>query len=242
MSCRRVCRELLWLARFGELGPSSQPHLDHLAGCRGCRDEVGFDREMVRQLRIALAARVEGMQPPASAWEAILRRAQAPEPSRFVSWWQRSVGLVGRLRTATAIAGTGLALVLALNMEVVPVTRGAPVDTSVESPDLSMLEDPMPFAAQASHATAAAGEVAVTPARPHPEATLTLPPSRAAASEEPTEETGDAPPGEYVVLEIRFGRSSASVPPASAADEPAPADEASAPAPAPSPAEPGQPS
>ncbi len=121
MNCPRVCRELRWLARFGELGPSSQPHLDHLADCAACRDEVGFDRAMVQQLRIALAERIDGMTPSADAWERILRRTQVPEPAtaRLRTW---STAIVGRLRMATAMAGTGLALVLAMSMEIVPVT------------------------------------------------------------------------------------------------------------------------
>lgn len=127
MSCGRVRRELLDTVRFGELGPGSAPHLEHLAGCRACRDEVGFDRALVAQLRRALAARVDPVTPPPRAWYAILREAQRPEPR--VSVWTWSAALVGRLRTATAMAGTGLALLLALNMEVIPVTApsgGAP--------------------------------------------------------------------------------------------------------------------
>lgn len=131
MSCRRICRELLWLARFGELGPSSAPHLEHLAECRGCRDEVGFDRALVRQLRTALASRVEGATPSPSAWEAILERTQRSEPHATTGIRTWSSGVVGRLRFATAMAGTGLALVLALNMEVVPVI--VPAD-SVSAP------------------------------------------------------------------------------------------------------------
>lgn len=142
MKCRRICRELLWLARFGEFGPSSQPHLDHLAGCQSCRDEVGYDREMVRQLRAALAARIEGMNPSATAWEGILRRAQAPEPSRLASWWSRSAGVIARLRTATAMAGTGLALLLALNMEIVPLSSPSGTDASAASAATSLQQVP----------------------------------------------------------------------------------------------------
>jgi hypothetical protein len=245
MSCRRVCRELLWLARFGELGPDSQPHLDHLAGCRGCRDEVGFDREMVRQLRVALAARVEGLQPSPSAWEGILRRAQASEPSRAASWWQRSVGLVGRLRTATAIASTGLALVLALNMEVVTISRPAPADTSVSNPDLSMLEEPQPYAATLAEADAAT-RPAVVVGRPHPEATIVLPPPRGGSRDDAAEPADAAPPGELVVLDVRF-TTERSGPEASSdagggTDEAASDEPAAEPLPQPSAPEPGQPS
>lgn len=120
MKCRRICRELLWLARFGEFGPSSQPHLDHLAACRGCRDEVGFDRALVEQLRAALARRIENANPSPTAWERILARAQAPEPAPAIRIWEWSSAILARLRMATAMAGTGLALLLALNTQIVP--------------------------------------------------------------------------------------------------------------------------
>lgn len=196
MSCRRICRELLWLARFGELGPSSQPHLDHLVGCRGCRDEVGFDREMVRQLRVALAERVEGLQPSSTAWEGILRRAQAPEPSRFAAWWQRSMGRVGRLRTATAMAGTGLALVLTLQMEVMPMM---PAATPGDAPGAQAASaERMPATERGNRAI-----LQVTPAQPHPEAVIALPLAR--TDLQPAgPRVPDAPPGELVTLELTF--------------------------------------
>lgn len=134
MSCRRVCRELLSFVRFGELGPRSQPHLDHLAGCASCRDEVGYDREMVQRLRTALAARIEGMDPSPQVWEQILRRAQAPDPEPAGGWLTRLGIAAARRRTTTAMAGTALALVLALNMEVVslmPVAADPSLDAVV---------------------------------------------------------------------------------------------------------------
>jgi hypothetical protein len=134
MSCRRVCRELLSFVRFGELGPRSQPHLDHLAGCSSCRDEVGYDREMVQRLRMALAARIDGMDPSPQVWEQILRRAQAPDPEPAAGWLTRLGIAAARRRTTTAMAGTALALVLALNMEVVsliPVTADPSLDAVV---------------------------------------------------------------------------------------------------------------
>ena len=133
MSCRRVCRELLSFVRFGELGPRSQPHLDHLAGCSSCRDEIGYDREMVQRLRAALAARVEGMDPSPQAWERILRRAQAPDPAPAEGWLARLGVAAARRRTTTAMAGTALALVLALNMEVVSMMPAIPTDASMEA-------------------------------------------------------------------------------------------------------------
>jgi hypothetical protein len=230
MSCRRICRELLWLSRFGELGPSSQPHLDHLVGCRSCRDEVGFDREMVRQLRVALAERIDGLQPSSSAWEGILRRAQAPEPSRFAAWWRRSIGLVGRLRTATAMAGTGLALVLALNMEVIP--QAAPVPS--EAPPTSVEADAFGGGrTPASERGRRASSVErVTTAKPHPEVALALPLARP-----PAMQIVMSPPGELGALELNI-RTVSSPPEIVEAEEATEPD----PEPAPSPAEPGLPS
>ena len=138
MKCRRICRELLWLARFGEFGPSSQPHLDHLASCRGCRDEVGFDRAMVEQLRIALAERIADAAPSPSAFDRIWARAQTPEPRPAARLWGWSTAVIGRMRFATAMAGTGLALVLALNMNVVPVT--GPTSAGASDADSAALQ------------------------------------------------------------------------------------------------------
>jgi hypothetical protein len=115
MRCRRICRELLWLARFGELGPSSAPHLDHLAGCRACRDEVGFDRALVQQLRVALAERIANEEPSPGTWSIILARAQAPEVSNLAVLLG---GLVGRLRTATAVSAVALAAIIATSTQI----------------------------------------------------------------------------------------------------------------------------
>lgn len=139
MRCRRICRELLWLARFGEFGPSSAPHLDHLADCRSCRDEVGFDRALVRQLRTALAARIEATSPSPRAWEGVLERMRQPEPrpARIREW---SATLVARLRVGSAMAGASLALVLALNVDlvmVVPVEPSAPAEQEAAASSLS---------------------------------------------------------------------------------------------------------
>ena len=118
MRCRRICRELLWLARFGEFGPSSAPHLDHLASCRGCRDEVGFDRALVQQLRVALAERIASEEPSPSAWGVILARAQAPERGLGGSLRDHAAGLASRLRTATAVSAMALAAIIATSTQV----------------------------------------------------------------------------------------------------------------------------
>lgn len=123
MSCRRARRELQWLVQFGEFDQGSAPHLDHLAGCHSCREEVGIDRALVRQLRTALAARVADAAPSSAAWEGVLARMRQPEshPSGFRTWAAR---LAAGLRAGTAMAGAGLALVLALNLEIVPMAPG----------------------------------------------------------------------------------------------------------------------
>jgi hypothetical protein len=74
----------------------------------------------VRQLRTALAQRIEGAAPSPKAWEGVLARMTGPEPrpSRLRAW---STLLVARLRIGSAMAGATLAIVLALNVEIVPV-------------------------------------------------------------------------------------------------------------------------
>ncbi len=197
MSCGRVRRELLDTVRFGELGPSSASHLEHLSGCRACRDEVGFDRALVAQLRRALAARVDPPVPPSRAWYAILREAQRPEPR--VSVWTWSTTLVARLRTATAMAGTGLALVLALNMEVIPLTAPDPGTPAAEpAEEAALLQVPRLPTARTSLAVLAdianAGGINTVP-RPDPEQTLMqagtrlAPRPRVADAPEPVDES-----------------------------------------------------
>ena len=75
MSCSQVRRELLEHFAFREeLGPRSWPHLAHLESCAECRQEVGIDRGLVRQLRRALRERVEGGAPSDGSWELVRRR------------------------------------------------------------------------------------------------------------------------------------------------------------------------
>jgi hypothetical protein len=191
MKCRRICRELLWLSRFGELGPSSQPHLDHLAGCRACRDEVGFDRAMVEQLRIALAARIENAAPSSAAWERILVRAQAPEPAPAIRLWQWSTAVVGRLRFATAMAGTGLALLLALNTQVVGLPGTTDSSTDWERSTLQQVPRmPREQSALAQLTQAWASNTDAGAQRPDPESVLTVV-SRPPMSTEGGEPVGD---------------------------------------------------
>lgn len=202
MSCRRACRELLWLTRFGEFGPSSAPHLDHLAGCRSCRDEVGFDRAMVQQLRLALAVRVTNANPSDATWERILARAQTPEPPARIWRWLASI--VAKQRIATAMAGTGLALVLALNMEIVPAGVSTPVETDADGERAGLQARPS-FGTDAGSLTGFIGvsdagtgnpylteaSVLAFAARPQPPAPVTV--------QEPDQSE------EATILRIRFG-------------------------------------
>jgi hypothetical protein len=123
MSCRRICRELVELFRFGELDRRSAPHLEHLATCRNCRDEVGFDRELVDRLRTALARRVEHEGPSGSAFAAILARAQSDEPMGWRRWLRLNPGLLAdRLRAASGVAVVGLAVLLSTGTQLDIVT------------------------------------------------------------------------------------------------------------------------
>ena len=145
MSCRRICHELLEQARFGELGPGSAPHLEHLTDCRACRDELGFDRALVRQLRTALAARIEGAAPSPRAWEGVLARMSRPEPrpSRLRAW---STTLVARLRFGSAMAGATLAFLVALNVEIVPIRTSDALDDGSAAAQAAAPERPIRLA------------------------------------------------------------------------------------------------
>ena len=126
MSCARVCRELLELSRFGALDIRSAPHIEHLVDCRTCRDGIGLDRELVQQLRAALQARIEGAAPSPAAWDRILRRTQSPEVG-LAAWFRRRSGVVlARLRTATAVSATALAVLIASGMPVGIQQHAAP--------------------------------------------------------------------------------------------------------------------
>lgn len=123
MSCSQVRRELLEHFAFREeLGPRSWPHLAHLESCAECREEVGIDRELVRQLRRALRERVEGRAPSDDSWSRVRRRTvdrpARPWTVRLVRW--------GGMVSAAATAGVMLFAVVTA-----PATRLFP---DAESP------------------------------------------------------------------------------------------------------------
>ncbi|HEX2766072.1 MAG TPA: hypothetical protein VHR55_05515 [Candidatus Limnocylindria bacterium] len=212
MSCARSRRAILDMTRFGEFGPDSELHIDHLSSCRECRDEVGCDRELIRQLRAALAARVEGVEPPSTVWNQVLVLAQQPERSRLPWPWRRSGDALGAARTLSAMAGTGLALVLALNTQVVTligpsadVPSPAPITDTVGVPSAW---DRLPRLAGGGNNEAAEQQQMVLNAQPDPEgivlnvdasnlvAILTAPPDDdpGSAPEEPAPATVTPPP------------------------------------------------
>ena len=132
MSCRRICRELVELFRFGELDRRSAPHLEHLATCRHCRDEIGFDRELVERLRTALAQRVEHEGPSGAAFAAILARAQSDEAFGWRRWLRLNPGLLAdRVRAASGVAVVGLAVLLSTGTQLAIVQTSSD-NTSAE--------------------------------------------------------------------------------------------------------------
>ena len=213
MSCARSRRAILDMTRFGEFGPDSELHIDHLSSCRECRDEVGCDRELIRQLRAALAARVEGVEPPSTVWNQVLVLAQQPERSRLPWPWRRSGDPLGAARTLSAMAGTGLALVLALNTQVVTLI-GTTADVPSPAPGTSdtvgvpSAWDRLPRLAGGGSNEAAEQQQMVLNAQPDPEgivlnvdasnlvAILTAPPDDDSGStpEEPAPATVTPPP------------------------------------------------
>ena len=110
MSCARISREVIEFFRFGDLDARSVPHLEHLAVCAACRDEVGLDRGLVIQIQRALAARVDGHAPSPGAWLEIRRRALEPERP---SW-------LGRLLPVLRLAPLGASVIVVLALLATP--------------------------------------------------------------------------------------------------------------------------
>ena len=157
MSCRKVCRELVELFRFGELDRRSAPHLEHLATCRGCRDEVGFDRELVERLRVALAQRIEHEGPSGSAFAAILARAQSEEPQGWRRWLRLNPGVLAeRVRAAGGVAVVGLAVLLSTGTQLDIVQ--APAGSSSDERSSSVAAAAWSAGVRAGRGSAAAGD------------------------------------------------------------------------------------
>jgi hypothetical protein len=192
MRCKRIRRELLWLARFGELGPSSAPHLEHLSRCGSCRDEVGFDRALVQQLRRALAERLSGEEPPPRTWDVILERAMAPEAGLGGFLRGHAVMLAARLRTATAVSAIALAGIIATSTQVaVTHPEAGSAETEVRTSAAGDQYERQPLVPRPRHiATPVVYVPAGTPSDPEVafQISATLPPIVAAPEGEPPAE------------------------------------------------------
>lgn len=110
MNCERISREVIEFFRFGDLDARSAPHLEHLALCAACREEVGLDRGLVIQLQRALAARVDGHAASPGAWLEIRRRALEPERP----------GWLGRLLPVLRLAPIGATVIILLALIATP--------------------------------------------------------------------------------------------------------------------------
>ena len=226
MSCRRIRRELLWLVRFGDFDAGSAPHLEHLANCQDCRDEVGIDRALVRQLRTALAARIGDATPSPRAWDGVLARMRQPEPSVTRPWTSK---LAAFLRAGSAMAGASLALVVALNLEIAPIG-------TAPSPDVSAVTASAPArhgsglrhwegrapAADAGPVNEASGSVVWVPT-----VSEQLPLGRTALQAPPPAEADTEPTNNFVVRVIPVDMPSA---PSSSGTDDSPQDEPAVPA------------
>jgi hypothetical protein len=142
MSCRDVQRAVAELCFFGEQDALTSPHLEHLSGCASCRETAGLDRAIVRELRRALAARVEGHLPSEQAWSAVLRRTQQAPATPL--WRQAQLrlgfgtggaGVVGKLRTASAVASLMLAAVMANGQNSIPTLPSGPPQSATNPGD-----------------------------------------------------------------------------------------------------------
>ncbi len=208
MSCARVCRELLELSRFGVLDVRSAPHIEHLVDCRACRDEIGLDRALVQQLRVALQARIEGATPSPAAWDRILRRTQSPEAG-LAAWFRRRSGVVlARLRTATAVSATALAVLIASGTQVGIQQHPASSPRATSAAGERFERQPLLAEARNGYLKIAASETAVAyvpPARSSdPEAFMIHPSNLALGTGGPTSgspgQTGTDPDAHIVLI------------------------------------------
>jgi len=133
MSCRKVCRELLERIRFDEeLDFHSAPHLAHLEHCVACREEIGLNRTIVRQLQRALEARVAGHEPSDRAWQIVSARALAEDESvaarlaRLVAALRRPVWLGNAVRVSAPALALALAVFVGAGAELAGLQASQP--------------------------------------------------------------------------------------------------------------------
>ena len=123
MSCSQARRELLEYFALGEeLTPHSAPHLAHLESCADCRREMGIDRELVRNLRLALLARVEGHGPSGASWEQVRSRT-VDRPAR--PWGTQVVHWRGMVSAAAAAGMMLFAVATAPQTATLPMTQSS---------------------------------------------------------------------------------------------------------------------
>jgi hypothetical protein len=170
MSCHRLRRELVDAVRFGGGLLRAGPHLDHLERCRACREEVSFDRELVSLLRRTLRERVGEADPSPEAWTAVVRGIAAPERG-LLGWFRsRSALILARLRTATAVSATTLAVLVATGTQAT-ITDADPVPSNPRS-TLGDWFERQPVVARGSIPSAHPAVVYVAPPPSDPEQVL----------------------------------------------------------------------
>lgn len=123
MSCSQARRELLEYFALGEdLTPQSAPHLAHLESCADCRREMGIDRGLVRNLRLALQARVEGHAPSGASWERVRSRT-VDRPAR--PWTAHVMHWRGMVSAAAAAGMMLFAVATAPQTATLPLTQSS---------------------------------------------------------------------------------------------------------------------
>lgn len=139
MSCSQVRAELLEHFAFREeLGPRSWPHLEHLESCAECREEVGIDRALIRQLRGALQERMEGSAPSEASW-GLVRRRTVDRPAQ--PWTARVVHRGGMVSAAAAACIMLFAVATAPDARLSPGTQPVVFDAALARRALEPLEE-----------------------------------------------------------------------------------------------------
>lgn len=147
MSCSQARHELFEYFALGEeLTPHSAPHLAHLESCADCRREMGIERELVHNLRLALRARVEGHGPSESTWEQVRSRT-VDHPAR--PWTPRSVNWRGMVSAAAAAGMMLFAVATAPQTTTLPMTQ-SPSFAAAARRVVPPVEDPNGWPAQLS--------------------------------------------------------------------------------------------
>ncbi len=146
MSCSQVRRELLEHFALRE-GLEPWPHLAHLESCADCRQEVGVDRGLVRQLRRALRDRVEGGASSEASWELVRRRIV----DRPVQPWSVRVLRWGGVASAAAAATMMFAIAINPGTRLLPRTQSPAFVISLTSRAVPPVDEAGGWALAGSH-------------------------------------------------------------------------------------------